>query len=127
MTLLWNDKDGGPESKGWIWGIEVKSLFSILLVKFERGTRPAYHSHAFHAVSWLVWGALHEIQRDGKHKLHYPSLRPILTPRHTFHQVHGLRVKSWVITFRGPWVAKWKEYIPATRQEITLTYGRKEI
>ena len=45
-------KDGGPDSTVWMYGIEVKWLFSILLLRFEDGSRDAYHSHAFDCVSW---------------------------------------------------------------------------
>lgn len=127
MKLLWNDKDGGKESKGWIWGIEIKSLFSILIVRFAQGTRPVYHSHAFSAISWLLRGELRETLLGGSERWYRPSFRPILTPIDIVHQVRGIPENSWAITFRGPWARYWQEFDPARQKWITLTHGRKEV
>lgn len=44
-------KDGGPESKVWgLWVLRIKTLFTVVLLKFENGTRDAYHSHAFGSI-----------------------------------------------------------------------------
>mgnify|MGYP001575993171 CR=1 FL=1 len=57
MKLFYYGKDGGPESHVWgFWLIEAKSLFSIVLLRFENGTREAYHSHAFNSLSWVLRG-----------------------------------------------------------------------
>ena len=48
MKLFKYMKDGGPEST--VWGyflIEIKSLFTIVLLHFKNGSREAYHNHAF--------------------------------------------------------------------------------
>lgn len=61
MKFLYYGKNGGPESR--VWGyflIEIKSLFSIVLLRFENGSRDAYHTHAFHCFSWLLRGHLTE-------------------------------------------------------------------
>jgi hypothetical protein len=132
MKILWGDKDGGPESKSWVWGIEIKSMFSILVLKFGRGSREAFHNHAFNAISWLVRGMLVEnVLLDFRSRLHEvnfyrPSWLPIITRRTTFHMVSGMADASWAITFRGPWVAKWNEFLPAVKRFITLTHGRRE-
>lgn len=126
MKLLWNDKDGGPESKGWIWGVESKRFGSILFVLFREGTRDAYHTHAFNAVSWLLSGELSEKNIEGEIRTHKPGLKPIFTGRDTFHKVSGIGPRSLAITFRGPWANKWNEFLP-NRGLITLTHGRQEI
>lgn len=125
MKFLWNDKDGGPESKGWIWGLEIKSLFSILVVRFLQGTRPVYHTHAFSAISWLFAGGLKEETLGYGSKKYFSSFIPIWTPWHRYHQVAGIPAQSWAITFRGPWRKTWTEYNPATQTAITLAHGRK--
>lgn len=33
----------------------------------------------------------------------------------------------WVLTFRGPWVDTWKEYLPKLKEFVTLTHGRKPV
>lgn len=130
MKLFKVMKDGGPASRVWgFWLIEIKSLFSVAVLKFEDGARDAYHTHAFNAWSWLLKGQLIEIVRGHEHLCHVsyrPSLRPIYTPRDMFHKVVSLGT-SWAITFRGPWSKTWQEYIPETDRTITLTHGRKEI
>lgn len=120
-------KDGGPESRVWSFTfIEIKWLFSIMLLKFEDGSREAYHDHAFNSVSWLFTGRLVEEHKDGPLVTHTPSWRPIMTYRDTFHKVTSCG-KSWVLTFRGPWVNTWKEWLPKTGESITLTHGRKVV
>lgn len=130
MKLLWNDKDGGPESRGWVWGLEIKGLFSILLLRFRKGSRNAYHSHAFNAVSWLLQGVLWEFPYENArygNVEHIPSWKPIRTPRMMQHKVVCQTENAWAITFRGPWADKWKEYLPAEDRHITLTHGRREV
>ena len=126
MKLFSYGKDGGPESKVWgFWFIELKSLFSIVLLKFEPGTREAYHTHAFNCFSWVLRGKLEERFKDSRKKLyHSASVLPFITRRSDFHQVysHGT---SWVLSFRGPWNNTWEEYFPSSRVRVTLTNGRK--
>lgn len=130
MKVLWNDKDGGPESHGWAWGIEIKWLGSLLLLLFREGSRDAFHSHAFNSVSWLLTGWLREKFNNeaGPQRLIYPSWHPIVTRRETQHKVFGMAKRSWVLTFRGPWADRWSEYRPnAEKRFVTLTHGRKEV
>lgn len=133
MRLFAYGKDGGPESLVWgYWLIELKWLFSIVLLCFEDGTREAYHDHAFNAVSWVLRGRLRE-QYLGSfgdiHITHTPTWRPIITRRSTFHQVRSTG-RTWVLSFRGPWADRWHEYVQGdgpTAAIITLTHGRKEV
>lgn len=61
MRVLSYRKDGGPLSKSWgLFIIEIKSAFSVVLLRFENGTREAYHTHAFNATSWVLRGYLVE-------------------------------------------------------------------
>lgn len=128
MKLFHKGKDGGPDSKvtGY-WLIEWKSVISIALLKFDKGSREAYHTHAFNAVSFLLKGELLENTLTGgedTQKTFSPSVKPIYTPRECFHKVFGIADTSWALTFRGPWVSKWKEYIPKTNTCYELTNGR---
>lgn len=122
--ILTTDKDGGPESTVWAhWLIECKRLFSIVLLRFEDGSRDAYHEHAFDCVSWVLRGRLVETLLDGDVLVHCPSWRPIITRRSTFHKVRSSG-RTWVLSFRGPWARFWREYIPGTQEIRTLTHGR---
>lgn len=130
MKVLWNAKDGGEESRVWCWGFESKLWGSALLLKFAKGSREAFHTHAFNSKSWLLTGALHEVQIESKGSLliqeHWPSFRLIRTYKDTFHKVSGWAPSNWAITFRGPWADTWHEFLPALGRYLTLTHGRKE-
>lgn len=126
MRMLFKSKDGGPESSvtGY-WLIEDKNWFSICLLRFDGESREAYHTHAFDAISWVLSGGLREYFLDGRFRFHKPSLKPIRTPRDDFHKVSSIPGRTWALSFRGPWVDRWKEYLPALKKSITLTHGRK--
>ena len=137
MKFLTKAKDGGYESTvtGY-WLIEIKSLFSIVLLKFEGDSRDAYHNHAFNCFSWVLSGGLCERflpQRHGKcaDSWHWPSWRPFITKRTYFHKVSSIGT-SWVLSIRGPWRKQWQEYIPSQGGRghgdyVILTEGRKEV
>lgn len=135
MRLFQKSKDGGPESKVTGYFLcEFKSLFSVVLLRFDDGSRDAYHNHAFSAVSWVLRGRLMEYERVSQIldeavdycSLYLPHVLPSWTPRRRFHRVVSTGT-TWVLSFRGPWSKFWKEYIPAIGETITLTAGRKEI
>lgn len=107
------------------WLIESKRFGSVALLRFERGTREAYHSHAFESVSWLLSGKLVERHLNDVVDVHVPSVRPIRTHRTTFHKVHSVG-RSWVLTFRGPWTDRWFE-VDESGRTYRLTHGRKEV
>jgi hypothetical protein len=132
MKLFEKAKDGGPDST--VWGyflVEVKWLFSIVLLKFEGKSRPTYHSHAFNAVSWVLWGGLFEdvwsssLKEVMRRQNYWPSFVPVLTFRDTFHKVDAVN-PTWVLSFRGPWSDTWKEYSDENG-EITLAEGRVHV
>lgn len=125
MKLFSKMKDGGPLSKvlGYFL-IELKPAFSVVLLRFDDGSREAYHTHAFNAVSWVIRGCLVEHMLDGRIITHDASHRPVYTGRSDFHMVMS-RGTTWVISFRGPWTSFWKEYLIDEDRIITLTHGRK--
>ncbi len=127
MKIFHKAKDGGPASNvtGY-WLIEAKWLFSIAILKIGAGSREAYHSHAFNAISWLFWGRIHEDTKDSNLVLHTPSIVPIITTRDNIHRVIGLTKNSWVLTFRGPWKKYWKEVLPDGQTHL-LGNGREII
>ena len=128
MKLLFKSKDGGAESlvTGY-WLIEWKRFFSIVLLRFDRGSREAYHTHAFNCFSWVLTGMLEEHEIGFTPRWHLPSLRPFVTLRGCFHRVFGQADRTWVLSFRGPWVDRWHEYRMQESRIVTLTHGRKEV
>lgn len=126
MKFLSRAKDGGPESTvtGY-WLVELKKLFSVVLLKFEDGSRDAYHGHAFDSINWVLSGEVEEHEFLKGSRSHRPSWLPVVTSRDDVHKVVS-RGTTWVLSLRGPWVDKWKEWVPG-RGLVTLTHGRKEV
>ena len=129
MKFLTKRKDGGAESTvtGY-WLVEIKSLFSIVLLRFDGNSREAFHTHAFNCVSWVLKGHLQE-QFIGKRsdRVYRSSWRPFKTLRTDFHKVSSPWGTTWVLSFRGPWADVWREYLPQSGKFITLTHGREQV
>lgn len=129
-------KDGGPESTVTGYFLyENKRRFTVALLRFDNGTRDAFHNHAFNSISWVLRGQLREhflykwrVHRrgDGATRVHRPSFRPVATARGDFHQVESVGT-TWVLTFRGPWRDTWQEFLPLEDRYRTLTHGRVEV
>lgn len=128
MKILCKSKDGGPNSTVTAhFLIEWKKGFSVALLKFDKGSRDNYHSHAFNAKSIMLSGRLDEyvIGEDEDVLSSYKRFKWKATPRSVTHKVYALET-SWVLTFRGPWQNTWTEVTPLG-VVITLTHGRKEV
>ena len=136
MRFFIKSKDGGIESRVYgYWLFESKRFGSICLLNFKKDSRDAYHTHAFDAISWVLYGQISEIELHYMTDYHYTtgpfvykaSLKPIFTPKDKFHKVSGITDNTWVLSFRGGWVNRWKEYLPREMKHVTLTHGRKEV
>lgn len=125
MRLLEKVPDGGKDSgvTAYIL-IEVKSLFSIMLLHFNSGSREAFHSHAFNAITIWLKGEVREDELEGGWK-YFSAGRWKYTPRTMFHRIFASSRGAWALSFRGPWADTWQEY--KNGQYLTLTHGRKEI
>jgi len=121
-------KDGGDESSvtGYFI-VAIKPLFTVVLLRFDGGSREAFHSHAFNCLSWVLKGELREEMRDGRVYPLRRSLFPFLTTRKDFHKVSSLTERSWVLSIRGPWAKTWMEHLPLENRDRTLTHGRVEV
>jgi hypothetical protein len=132
MKLFKWAKDGGPDSN--VWGffiVEIKPLFSIVLLKFEDEPekRRNLHSHAFNALTWFLKGSMYQTTWDGKYyrySTYRRKLFPKITPRSLVHKVM-VSETSWAISIRGPWQDTWNEFDPETGEYILLTHGRREV
>lgn len=128
---LWR-KDGGAYSN--VWGLyipEIKSLFSVVLLKFTGKSRDSYHSHAFNSIAWVLRGRLIEETLDGRTFHYTPSWRPFFVSRDRTHRVHAPGT-AWVLNLRGPWLSTWYEYFPVSHptygyKRQTLTHGRQPV
>lgn len=133
MKLFRKAKDGGPKSTvtGY-WLIEAKRLFSVVLLRFDHGSRDEYHDHAFGSVNWVLRGRVVEHVIDPSYPWrkevydYWPSLIPVVTLRSRLHRVVS-EGTTWVLSFRGPWSRTWREYDPRSERFITLTDGRRVV
>ena len=125
MKFMKWSKAGGPKSTvhGFFF-VEIKPLFSIVLLKFDGPSRDAYLSQPFSCFSWLLKGRLTEKMMDGGINWYLPKIRPFITRKPDFHKVDRSG-NSWVLSFRGPWDDKWYEWTDNSRL-VELTHGRKE-
>jgi hypothetical protein len=123
MKLFKWSSDGGSDSGVMgLYLIEIKKLFSVVLLHFRDGSREAYHNHAFNAVSWVLRGGFIEQHLNGETKEFTSSPKPKFTSRSCFHKVVS-NGETWVLSFRGPWKDTWKE--SRLGKLVTLTHGRK--
>ena len=125
MKFLKKSPDGGINSGTTAYFlIEIKSLFSIALLRFDNGSPERLHTHAFNAYTLWLKGKVIEQHRDGKRHF-YQSGMFKTTKRSTFHKIIAMDT-AWAISFRGPWTDTWQED-RGGEELITLTHGRKEV
>ena len=131
MRFLQSVKDGGPESPVTrYWLIEIKSLFSIVLLHFGKGGQEAFHSHAFNAVTLWLKGRVYEHVFNRATKATetrgWQAGQLKYTSREHMHKV-STPEGAWAVSFRGPWRNTWQEYSPRMQTLTTLTNGRKVV
>lgn len=125
MKLLQSAPDGGKSSGVTAYFLfESKRFGSVALLRFNKGTREAYHSHAFNALTWWLRGRVTEHHTANKPRQWSPSLWPKLTRRSCFHKIEAHQT-TWALTIRGPWVDYWNEL--RSGKLVRLTHGRKEV
>lgn len=135
VKLFKKQKDGGSESnvEGYFL-IEWKGLFSIALLKFNKGARVAYHTHAFNAYTWFLFGDMKEerlyflrsklndknnINLHGIETKKYKfSLFPKYTSKINLHRV-VVNKTSWCFTIRGKWDETWFEVDKKSEEELS--------
>ncbi len=110
--------------------LEWKPLFSLKSFYFNKGNaQEIYHTHSFSSYSLLLYGNYMESFYDidkGIWEEPRNRSRIIYIPKDRFHQItksEGCRT----VMLTGPWGDTYKEYLPATKEVITSTHGRKEI
>lgn len=136
--IRWKRPDGGKDSGVKCWGIEIKWLFSIVLLRFEPNERENFHSHAFNAITLWLKGNIEEyvmwntgvVHKDGtqvyfENMNKYKAYDLKKTPRTKLHNIQCSKT-AWALSFRGPWHKEWTELTPDGKL-ITLTKGRKVV
>lgn len=105
--------------------IEIKYLFGIIINTFNTTSQDRYHSHAFHAWSWMLKGGYFEdVIKDGKVIRNVAIWKSRWIPRNHIHRIGYSLPGSMSVTFEGPWESTWQEYFTDGRMK-TYTWGRK--
>lgn len=120
--FFYTKPDGGQGSgvTGYFL-VEWKSLFSVGILHFKKGSREAFHSHAFNAVTFWLKGKVTEVKYSGATRDFSAGLKPKYTSRKNTHKVVA-HEDTYALTIRGPWVDYWNEY--KNKKRIILTHGR---
>ena len=122
MKFFKRGPDGGEGSGVTaLYLVEIKSLFTVAILRFEGESRRAYHNHAFNALTLWLRGRVVEELRDGDINYFRPG-NVKYTPRTCFHKVHVHGTPVWALSFRGPWSKTWQE--DREGSVVTLTHGR---
>lgn len=125
MRFFSKTKDGGKDSTVDAYFLfEIKGFISVALLRFNKGSRNNFHSHAFNALTWFIRGDMREVLLCGQEKKYKRSLLPKITKKECMHKVVAEEV-SWCFTVRGKWEDKWQEVDPKTGATITLGNGRE--
>lgn len=127
MLLFKKRKDGGKSSPVDAYFVcEIKGLVSIAFLKFNKGGREAFHTHAFDALTWFLSGDLVEEDVDGSTYSYKRSLIPKFTSKLKNHRVKAAK-DSWCFTLRGAWDKTWTEYNKEEDTTTTFSHGRNII
>lgn len=111
MRVLNKAKDGGAKSTVDAFFLcEFKRYFSVAFLRFNTGGGEEFHSHAFNAYTWFLFGNMYEETRGDSSPVQYTRrVIPKLTQRDKIHRVYAFKT-SWCFTVRGPWVETWSEF-----------------
>jgi len=130
MKFFQKASDGGKDSGVTAYFLfEIKWLASVALLHFRDGSREAYHSHAFNAVTLWLRGSVIESRIFGYfNRGFYASTQPYgpgefkYTSRSNMHKVIS-KGDSWALTFRGPWA---KTGCFEFHHYVTIIYKERE-
>ena len=124
--FFFKKSDGGKDSgvNAYLF-FECKPVCSFGFLRFSKGTRDSFHSHAFIGITWWLKGKVEEETWQGETKTFIPSFKPKITKRDKIHRVKGIET-TWAITCRSSWSDTWFE-IDKDGNKIILTHGRKVV
>lgn len=124
MNIFKKLKDGGSQSPVDAYFLfEIKGLASVALLKFNKGGREAFHTHAFDALTWFIKGDLIEEDVSGDTYRYKKSLVPKLTLKSKNHRVLANK-NSYCLTVRGKWQDSWTEYDKDSNTTTVFNWGR---
>lgn len=105
---------------------EHKRLFGILFFYFKGAYQDRFHTHAFNAMSFKLFGTYIEGILDDNFKISYINRDKVFKyfPRDCYHSINDSK-GCLTLLIQGPWRKTWKEY--KNGKEVVLTWHRKEI
>jgi hypothetical protein len=108
---------------------EHKSLFSIIIFYFHKseGSQDRFHTHAFNAISFKLWGSytehiLHNEETGDWHASERTSFIKYF-PRDSYHRIASSKGCCTVL-LSGSWRKTWKEFIGGRIQHYS--WGRDQ-
>ena len=106
--------------------IEIKSLFSIYVHKFNTIAQDRFHTHAFNGLAFVIKGGYDEEYKDST-GIHLKTIKPGFRyiPREYNHRLLKSKPNTISILFAGPWGKYWTE--EKDGRVRTLTWNRKVV
>ena len=108
---------------------ECKWLGSIIFFYFHKSDHPQdrFHTHAFNAISFKVFGEYdeHILDDENTGEYHIDRRTQIIKyfPRNSYHRIANSN-GCLTLLLSGPWKREWKEYING--KIVNYTWGRKK-
>lgn len=108
---------------------EFKWLFSIIIFYFHKcdDSQDRFHTHAFNALSFKLFGEYDEHILDDESNGSYHTERRTQVvkyfPRDSYHRIANSN-GCCTLLLSGPWKKHWKEYVDGN--VIHYTWGRKK-
>jgi hypothetical protein len=106
---------------------EYKWLFSIIFFYFHKskGSQDRFHTHAFNAISFKIFGMYHEhkllSEETGFYQVKQRKNIIQYFPRNSYHRIAQSN-GCLTMLLSGPWKKTWKEYIDG--KVIHYNWGR---
>lgn len=126
--LKYNKFEFGEQIVSQFVVLECKWLFSIIIFYFHKseGSQDRFHTHAFNALSFKLFGKYEEHLLDSEEsgEYHTEERTQIFKyfPRDSYHRI-SKSTGCATILISGPWNLEWKEYIKGKIQHYN--WGRK--
>lgn len=103
---------------------EIKYLGGVIINCFNTENQDRFHSHAFHALSWMIRGYYYEDVIINDRIVSKKIVKSRFIPKNYVHKITKSSVNAISVTFEGPWGPNWSEYFDNGRIK-TYAWGRK--
>ena len=126
--LKYNKFEFGEQIVSQFVVFECKWLFSIIIFYFHKseGSQDRFHTHAFNALSFKLFGKYDEHLLDSEEtgEFHVEERTQFFKyfPRNSYHRI-AKSTGCATILISGPWKKEWKEYIKGKIQNYS--WGRE--